>query len=67
MLLLHRYALLSSPNDSCNPTADSVNGAQDGGVIIIAIVTMVILMYCVMHGTTILNVFNPEVIIYDYL
>lgn len=58
---MYRYALLSNPNDSCNPTADSVNGAQDGGIIVIAIVTMVILMYCVMNGTTILNIFNPEV------
>jgi hypothetical protein len=38
-----------------------VNGAQDGAIIVVAIVSMVILMYCVMNGTTILNIFNPEV------
>jgi hypothetical protein len=52
---------LSSPQHSCNPTADSVNGAQDGALIVVAAVSLTILLYCVMNGTTILNVFNPEV------
>jgi len=56
-----RYALLSSPQESCNPTADKVYGAQEGGIIVVAAVSLVILLYCVMNGTTILNIFNPEV------
>lgn len=54
------YALLSSPEHSCNPTADKVNGAQDGGVIVIGAITLTVLLYCVGNGTTILNIFNPE-------
>jgi hypothetical protein len=54
------YALLNNPDESCNPTANSVNGAQNGGIIIVAIVSMVILLYCVVNGTKILNIFNPE-------
>eukprot|EP00598_Pedospumella_elongata_P012772 CAMPEP_0185011740 /NCGR_PEP_ID=MMETSP1098-20130426/97943_1 /TAXON_ID=89044 /ORGANISM="Spumella elongata, Strain CCAP 955/1" /LENGTH=373 /DNA_ID=CAMNT_0027540781 /DNA_START=400 /DNA_END=1520 /DNA_ORIENTATION=+ len=54
------YALLSSPEHSCNPTADRVNGAQDGGVIVIGAITLTVLLYCVANGTTILNIFNPE-------
>jgi hypothetical protein len=62
-----RYALLSSPKESCNPTADTINGAQDGGVIVVSFITLVILCYCVMNGTRILNIFNPDVsIIFDY-
>jgi hypothetical protein len=53
--------LLSSPDEGCNPTADEISGAQNVGVVVIAIVTLVVLMYCVMNGTTILNIFNPEV------
>ncbi len=55
------YALLSNPHESCNPTADSVNGAQNGAIIVVAIVSLVILMYCVINGTKILNIFNPNV------
>ena len=58
---IFRYALLSSPEHSCNPTADRVNGAQDGGVIVIGAITLTVLLYCVANGTTILNIFNPEV------
>eukprot|EP00286_Rhodomonas_abbreviata_P020930 CAMPEP_0181297978 /NCGR_PEP_ID=MMETSP1101-20121128/5537_1 /TAXON_ID=46948 /ORGANISM="Rhodomonas abbreviata, Strain Caron Lab Isolate" /LENGTH=229 /DNA_ID=CAMNT_0023402969 /DNA_START=623 /DNA_END=1309 /DNA_ORIENTATION=- len=54
------YALLSSPKESCNPTADSVGGSQDVGIVVVSIVSMVILLYCVFNGSTILNIFNPN-------
>eukprot|EP00600_Ochromonadales_sp_CCMP1393_P004491 CAMPEP_0174966880 /NCGR_PEP_ID=MMETSP0004_2-20121128/7277_1 /TAXON_ID=420556 /ORGANISM="Ochromonas sp., Strain CCMP1393" /LENGTH=444 /DNA_ID=CAMNT_0016215957 /DNA_START=40 /DNA_END=1374 /DNA_ORIENTATION=+ len=54
------YALLSSPDDQCNPSADSTAGSQDAAVVVVSIVSLVVLMYCVMNGTTILNIFNPQ-------
>lgn len=55
------YALLSSPLESCNPTAMNNNGSQwrmSIGVLIA--VSLVILLYIVVNGTVILNIFNPE-------
>lgn len=56
-----RYALLSSPNEDCNPTAHKRYGHQNGAIVIVAIISTVILLYCVCNGTKILNIFNPEV------
>jgi hypothetical protein len=55
------YALLSSPSESCNPTAMDNTGSQwrvSIGVLIA--VSFVILLYIVANGTVILNIFNPE-------
>jgi len=55
------YALLSSPKESCNPTAMDSDGSQwrvSIGVLIA--VSSVILLYIVGNGTVILNIFNPE-------
>ena len=58
----HRYALLSSPEDECNPTADYVKGSgQLTAIIVVGVVSVIILLYCVGNGTKILNVLNPEV------
>lgn len=54
------YALLSHPNEDCNPTANSNYGDQNGAIIVVCIVTFVILIYCVGNGTKILNIFNPN-------
>jgi hypothetical protein len=37
------------------------NGSQNGAIVIVAIISTVILLYCVANGTKILNIFNPEV------
>lgn len=55
------YALLSSPDHSCNPTADFTSGVQNGATIVVAVVSIIILLYCVWNGSKILNIFNPEV------
>jgi len=55
------YALLSSPDDECNPTADYVKGSgQLTAIIVVGVVSVIILLYCVGNGTKILNVLNPE-------
>eukprot|EP01033_Poteriospumella_lacustris_P017782 gene17782-12737_t len=54
------YALLSHPDEDCNPTADSNNGQQNGAMAVVCVVSFVILIYCVSNGTKILNIFNPN-------
>lgn len=54
------YALLSYPNETCNPYANYNNQAKDIAVIVVAIVSMAIILYCVTNGTKILNIFNLE-------
>lgn len=54
------YALLSSPDVSCNPTAGDSNGGLTA-IIVISIVSIIILLYCVFNGTKVLNIFNSEV------
>lgn len=58
--LFDRYALLSNPNEDCNPTAHKTYGDQNGAIVVVAIISTVILLYCVTNGTKILNIFNPE-------
>jgi serine incorporator 1/3 len=55
------YALLSNPHDSCNPTASSISGSQTAAIVIVGVVSVVIMLYCVINGTKILNIFNPNV------
>ena len=47
-LVLYRYALLSSPDSGCNPTADEVTGPATGAIIIVSVVSLVI------HGVRLL-------------
>lgn len=54
------YALLSNPNEECNPDANTNDGDKEDAMIIISLVTFVILLYCVGNGTKVLNIFNPE-------
>jgi len=53
------YALLSSPDDTCNPFAGDKT-LMDASMVIISVVSLIILLYCVFRGSTILNIFNPE-------
>eukprot|EP00602_Paraphysomonas_sp_CaronLab_P000298 CAMPEP_0185032296 /NCGR_PEP_ID=MMETSP1103-20130426/20262_1 /TAXON_ID=36769 /ORGANISM="Paraphysomonas bandaiensis, Strain Caron Lab Isolate" /LENGTH=275 /DNA_ID=CAMNT_0027568135 /DNA_START=567 /DNA_END=1394 /DNA_ORIENTATION=+ len=54
------YSLLSSPHEDCNPSSDTNDGNKQTSVIVIALVSGVVLLYCVVNGTLILNIFNPE-------
>lgn len=54
------YALLSNPNEECNPDADTNDGEKENAMIIISVITLTILLYCVGNGTKTLNIFNPE-------
>jgi hypothetical protein len=54
------YALLSHPDEECNPTANSIGGDQNGAMVVVCVVTFSILLYCVGNGTKILNIFNPN-------
>ena len=54
------YALLSYPDTTCNPTANETNGGLTA-IIVIAVVSVVVVFYCVFNGTMILNIFNPDV------
>lgn len=55
------YALLSNPNQDCNPTADSEHGgAIDTSIAVVASVSATVVLYCVMNGTRIVNVFDPR-------
>lgn len=40
--------------------AASSSLSQNGALIAIVVVTVIVLLYCVINGTKILNVFNPE-------
>eukprot|EP01041_Mallomonas_annulata_P007797 gene7797-15954_t len=53
------YALLSSIDNTCNPHVND-NQYMTSSKIIILVISLLILMYCVLYGTTILNIFNPE-------
>jgi hypothetical protein len=62
------YALLSSNDTECNPYANDNQGPQTAATVIIAVVTLVILLYCVVNGTVILNIFdsNGEGVVKSY-
>ena len=53
------YALLSNPNTACNPAADSLSDSDSVAVAIIATITFVVVMYCVINGTRIFDAFDP--------
>jgi hypothetical protein len=54
------YSLLSSPGEGCNPDAETNDGEKENAMIIISCITFVILLYCALNGTTVLNIFNTE-------
>lgn len=54
------YALLSSSSEDCNPDAYTNDGEKETAMIIISCITFVILLYCAVNGTKVLNIFNPE-------
>lgn len=64
------YALLSNPNEDCNPTAFSFHGGKiDTSITVISIISLVVLLYCVINGTRIFNVFDitGEGVLQSYL
>lgn len=55
------YALLSSSDIQCNPYAYSDSSAtKKGAIVLVCIITIIALLYCVVNGTLILNIFNPQ-------
>jgi len=53
------YSLLSNSNNNCNPYITNQT-VMDTSMGIIIGISMIILLYCVAHGSTILNIFNPQ-------
>lgn len=54
------YALLSNPNESCNPTADSFEGGRiSTSIAVVLAISLTVVLYCVINGTRIFNVFDP--------
>ena len=55
------YALLSNPEESCNPSADINNGeAKNTSVFFVSIISFVVLLFCVINGTTMMQIFMPS-------
>lgn len=55
------YALLSSPNGSCNAyAADNWGSNKVAAVSLVGAVSLCVLVYCIAYGTALLNIFNPE-------
>ena len=55
------YALLSSPDAACNADATGNWGpAKITAVVAVSNVSVLVLVYCVVYGTAILNIFNPH-------
>lgn len=55
------YALLSHPNKECNPSAGDVSDPEkDASLIVISLVTGLVLLYCIVNGTAILDLFDAE-------
>jgi len=55
------YAVQSNPTAACNPDVASVNSdATSSSVIIVCAVSVGALIYCVVHGSNIFNVFHPQ-------
>jgi hypothetical protein len=54
------YALQSSPQDSCNPNNNQNGGGLTDSLIITLITSLVIMLYCVIHGTRLMNLFNAD-------
>ena len=56
------YALLSCPDKSCNPSAaENWSNEKITALGIVTTITIMVLVYCIVFGTVILNIFNPEV------
>lgn len=55
------YASLSSSDVQCNPYAYSDSSVtKKGSIILVSAITIIVLFYCVINGTLILNIFNPQ-------
>lgn len=58
------YALLSNPNELCNPSAKQTDDAsQNTSVVVVSCVSSAVLLYCVFNGSRMLAVLDPEVIL----
>lgn len=55
------YALLSSPEEGCNASADANNTAEkNSSVIIVSIISLCTLMFCVINGSLLMQIFMPN-------
>lgn len=55
------YALLSTPGSYCEPDIELATPASNNSAMVfMLILTSTIVTYCVLNGSIILNVFNPE-------
>ena len=55
------YSLLSSSDVQCNPYAYSNSSVtKKGSIVLVSGITIFVLLYCVINGTVILNIFNPQ-------
>lgn len=55
------YALLSSSDVQCNPYAYTDSSVtKKGSIILVSCITIIVLLYCVVNGSVILNIFNPQ-------
>ena len=55
------YALLSNPEYVCNPAANfNQSGAITTSITIVLMISAIVLLYCIVNGTRIVNAFNPS-------
>jgi len=54
------YALISSPDEECNPISGLNDGKKTIALIVTVIISTMIMIYCVAFGTKILNLFNVD-------
>lgn len=54
------YALISSPDEQCNPISNLNDGKKTIALIVTVVISTFIMIYCVAFGTKILNLFNAD-------
>ncbi len=55
------YALLSNPDSACNPLADAnQSNTITTSIAVILTISVIVLLYCIINGTRIVNAFNPS-------
>ena len=59
------YALTSSTDPGCNPSANSNNGSvETANIAVVCVVTLLVSLYVISQGSIVLNIFNPNVQFY---
>ena len=55
------YALLSNPDRTCNPLANTnQSSAITTSMVVVLTISVIVLLYCIINGTRIVNAFNPS-------